>query len=186
MRLDIITALIEDGFDGFATRPFDPLLANGLISYQSGDLIIGSGDHLQNMESTQDAIDIFLEDRQKTQPVFESADQNGPLNTLVTIPYRQRSQWSDIILFKSLQDIEVLGYEVVSHRVRDNDDPAYRKHNIRQTFHQLGHVHVINPQSSLNFFDDVAFDGTSTRSLYKYGYGIFGDEVVPMYGGGIC
>jgi hypothetical protein len=53
--------------------------------------------------------------------------------------------WSDIYLFKNAQDLQDLGYEIVSHRTRVNHDKEYRRFNIMTAFAKMGNVIVLNP-----------------------------------------
>lgn len=174
LRREIVKRLLDARFLSFSSVPFSREISNGMMQYDETLTME------QRNDEPSDDLDLFLDAW-----ISESTIRSGTGVTM-NIPYKKRSTWSDIDLFRNKQDLEYLGYEVVSHRLREEEDPAYRQHNIWQSFNQLWFVRVIAPEEELAFLRDIAFDNKTTRSMYKNWYGILGDSIVPMYGGWIC
>ncbi len=84
-------------------------------------------------------------------------------------------------LFKNTEDLQALGYEVVSHRTRTNTDAGYRRKNIATAFSEIGHVRVLNPGDEISYMEDSNFDPYEQK-LYEEGFVIFLDEEVEDYG----
>lgn len=90
-----------------------------------------------------------------------------------------------IYLRKNEQELQSLGYEVVSSRYRSNSDPSYRRHNIVTAFNYLGNIIVLNPWDSFNYLDSINYDPKQEKN-YKNGLAIIQDEEIPVYWWGIC
>lgn len=90
-----------------------------------------------------------------------------------------------IYLRKNEQEIQSIGYQVVSSRYRTNNDPSYRRHNIKTSFNFLWNIRVLNPWESFNYLWSIHYDPKQEKN-YKNGLAIVQDEEIPVYGWGIC
>jgi len=79
----------------------------------------------------------------------------------------KRSTRSNIRLFKSTEDLEKLGYSVVSYRTRTNKDEAYRRTNISQSFKLLGSVRILLPGQQLEFLKNAQYDGKLQKNYLE-------------------
>jgi len=94
----------------------------------------------------------------------------------------------NIFLFKNKEDIESLGYKIVSQRSRQTTDRDYRRYNIKTAFANLWNVRVLNPGETFSFLDNVHYNSyyPDDRKIFAYGYAIMGNTEQRIYGGGLC
>ena len=109
---------------------------------------IGTGtyDIRYPIEST-DELDVLLQDlmdRYAVIPLDPARRTNIKMEDIIIRESDWRG-WSDIYLFKNATDLQDLGYEIVSHRTRVNQDKEYRRFNIMTAFAKMGNVIVLNP-----------------------------------------
>lgn len=95
------------------------------------------------------------------------------------------TEYFDINLFRTIDDLNSLWYQVVSHRTRINRDEEYRRKNIATAFNHIGAVRIINPWETFAYLDQIQFDAWS-QWLYLSGKVIFLDEEVDQYWWGLC
>ncbi len=174
VRAMIISQLIAWGYDGFIQRPYKDQDASWLLMTDSNQLFVTS-------EITeQDALDRYL------LGIFgESALWSSVPFELKLSPSLVNGWKWQVHLFTSAEDLQALWYQVVSHRVRTNNDEAYRRTNIATAFDQIGHVRVLNPGDEISYMEDSNFDPYA-KQLYQDGFVIFLDEEVEDYGWGLC
>lgn len=72
-----------------------------------------------------------------------------------------------IYMFKSIEDLKQLGYQVVSWRTRINKDVAYRRHNIASAFSHFGNIRVVNPWQVLSFYKNIWYDPTFKKTIKR-------------------
>ncbi len=181
VRRLLIQQLMDQWFTGRATHPRVGTTNSMLTSIGTGVYDIRYG-----VEST-DALDTLLQelmDRYAVIPLDPALRTNVKMEEIIIRESDWRG-WSDIYLFKNAQDLQDLGYEIVSHRTRINHDKEYRRFNIMTAFAKMGNVIVLNPWQELSYLRDIAFDN-GPRKSYKYGLSIIGDEEIMDYGWGIC
>ncbi len=181
VRKLILQQLISQWFTGWATRPRVGTTNNMLTSIGTGTY-----DIRYPIEST-DELDVLLQDlmdRYAVIPLDPARRTNIKMEDIIIRESDWRG-WSDIYLFKNATDLQDLGYEIVSHRTRVNQDKEYRRFNIMTAFAKMGNVIVLNPWQKLQYLRDIAFDN-GPRKNYKYGLSIIGDEEIMDYGWGIC
>jgi vancomycin resistance protein YoaR len=102
-----------------------------------------------------------------------------------TIPADIRSQREDVFLFKTRDDLDALGYEVVSHRWRTNKDSSFRRKNIASSFHHIGNIRIIMPGETIDFLTAAEYD-EDRQENYEIGYVLIDGKEEKGYGGGIC
>jgi len=163
-----IRELVDEWFDKFKSKPLsvwaDSLLtADDAMNYSLNTTIYA-----------QDDLDAYIAGLAISSDVQE-----------FKITSDVRKNRSDIVLFKSTQDLQSLWYEVSSHRSRFNYDEAYRRTNIATAFSKIGHIRVLNPGQKFSFLEESQFD-PSAQAIYQNGKVIFLDEEVDDYGGGLC
>ena len=168
LRRAIIRELVDEWFDKFKSKPLsvwaDSLLtADDAMNYSLNTTIYA-----------QDDLDAYIAGLAISSDVQE-----------FKITSDVRKNRSDIVLFKSTQDLQSLWYEVSSHRSRFNYDEAYRRTNIATAFSKIGHIRVLNPGQKFSFLEESQFD-PSAQAIYQNGKVIFLDEEVDDYGGGLC
>ena len=183
IRLYLIKQLMEQWYTRFVTRPYATTSSNAAITSSR------YGSYQLNQEvMTTDDLDLYL-DRQlrKTYTKLPQTLEWRKLLpwTWLVINESDYSIFKSIYLFMQAWDLEALWYEMVSHRVRINKDPAYRRHNILTVFNFLWHVMVLNPGDSVGILRDIGYDPVAQRN-YMEGKAIVDDEEIPNYGWGIC
>ncbi len=183
IRLYLIKQLMEQWYTRFVTHPYANTWSDGAI------ISSRYGTYQLNQEiMTTDDLDLYLD--KKLRKTYTKLPQ--------TLEWRKLLPWSGLVineseysifrpiyLFVQAWDLEVLGYEMVSHRVRTNHDPAYRRHNILTAFNFLWHVMVLNSGDSVGVLRDIGYDPIAQRN-YMEGRAIVDDEEIPNYGWGIC
>ena len=181
VRKLIIQQLVNQWFTGWIVHPWSGM-TNGMLTS------IGTGmyDISYPVEST-DGLDILLQDLMSR---YAAISLDPAMRTNIKIEdiiIRESDwhRWSDIYLFKNATDLYDLGYEIVSHRTRINNDKEYRRFNIMTAFAKMGNVVVLNPWQEISYLRDIQFDN-GPKKVYKYGLSIIGDEEISDYGGGIC
>jgi len=175
MRTMVISQLIQSGYDGFNQRPFGTADNSGLLNDGYADQVFVSTPIYQD-----DVLDLYLNDQLRDVVLGDTMDADLMISPSVYNAWKWKVQ-----LFKNTEDLEALGYQVVSHRVRINSDTGYRRANIAQAFNQIGHVRVLNPGDEISYLEDSNFD-PYTQALYEDGLVINMDEEVEEYGGGLC
>ncbi len=93
--------------------------------------------------------------------------------------------WTWIHLFKNAQDLTDMWYTIVSHRVRENYDKSYRRHNISTALKEFWSVRVVNPWEVLSFIDEINYD-PQEQELYKNWFTVVLDEDQTEYWWGLC
>lgn len=169
MRQQIILWLIEKWFTGFMKRPYvwwtDHIVTTHVWQYVE----------MQTDNMFRDDIDRWIQTYIWSGNTWEE----------IRIDISTWSTWSDVLLFKETSDIAWLGYSVVSHRKRFNNDQAYRRFNIATAFEKIWPVRVINPGETLSYLDTIQFDADNQHT-YLSGKVIYLDEEIDEYGGWLC
>gem|GEM_PF-6746145 len=93
------------------------------------------------MPNTTDELDIFVTDFLATYNDTEYQIHKKPF----LIDEATYSTRDDIRLFSDAQDLKDMGYKIVSHRARVNNDAEYRRHNISTALKEFGSVRVVQP-----------------------------------------
>jgi hypothetical protein len=183
IRLYLIKQLMEQWYTGFVTRPYANTWSDGAITSSR------YGEYQLNQEIVAtDDLDLYLDKqlRKTYMRLPQTLEERKllPWSGLV-INESEYNLFKPMYLFTSIWDLEALGYEMVSHRVRTNKDPAYRRHNILTAFKFLWHVIVLNSGDSVWVLRDIGYDPIAQRN-YMEGKAIVDDEEIPNYGWGIC
>lgn len=168
IRREIVRVLLKNGWDSFIQRPY--IWDNRSISVHEDNRQSYSVDIEVSM---RDDLDIFIE------KALLSED------AVIELSPQDYKNWWKIVLFKSLQDLQYLWYDVVSHRKRFTNDKEYRRFNISKSFSLLGQVRVINPWETISFLEDSQFD-PSEQTLYREWKVIFLDDEIDDYGWWLC
>lgn len=171
LRRVFISKLVSAGFSGFVTRYPDYTL-----SYASGGTLF-AWTGIAN--SGLDQLDFWIHKN-----IVAAGILSGSVAQLL-LPESVYSQWKGIELFQSIEDLQQMGYEVVSFRTRINKDQGYRRHNIATAFHLFGNIRVVNPWQILSFYKNIDYDPTLKKN-YLNGTIIKDDREIPEYGWGIC
>lgn len=166
IRIKFIKTLRENWYTQFVKTPFPDGKGNGWIEitkewYMMKSIIVG-----------QDDLDTYI----------EKLDLNKKSSQWIVFSMKELLDLQNIYLFKSQKDLEMLGYKVVSHRVRTADKEEYRRHNIKQAFDDLGGLRVINP-GKVSFMKNIDLEN---RAAYKNGYAIIDNQTKEVYAWGIC
>lgn len=178
IRVRIVQHLWEQGYNNFRRKPWGSVNSRSIqLStgyYENGDPM---GYELRiSQDPWVDDIDIWLASW------YAQMRQENHRDARLTP--QERQERDAVYAFTSTRQLQLMGYEVVSHRSRIAEDEAYRRHNIQQALDTLGHVRVINSWT-LSFMDAIDFD-RQQRTRYRYGNGIVNGEIVALYGWGIC
>ena len=175
VRKMLISQLVSHGYDWFVQRPFSATNDSWVITTDES-----SQAYVTSPLYGQDVLDRYISDAYNSVALGESVE------TSFEISPRLYNTWKwNVYLFKSTEDLQALGYQTVSHRVRTNNDDGYRRRNIAQAFDQIGHVRVLNPGDEISYMQDSNFDPWA-KQLYENWFVIFLDEEVEDYGGGLC
>jgi len=109
----------------------------------------------------RDDLDTYLSSRWK---INKNADAK---NISLYFTPKDIDKLSFVYLFKNKEDLEKLGYTLISNRERVNTDVEYRRFNIKTAFDQIGPVRIIMPGESLSFLEASRFD-MDVQKLYKW------------------
>lgn len=177
LRNQVISWLMQEGFEWRTTAPYSWSDANGVMTYQWTWYTVWQW--LSQHDPLDERI-VKIFSLEKSEEFIELW-----MNNTVRIWSWVRADREDVYLFKNQQDLMNLWYEVISSRRRISTDVAYRRKNIAQSFSMIGHIRVIPPSWDLTFMDAAQYDGI-TRENYEYGYVVVWNQEKMDYGGWIC
>ena len=188
LRIEALGALLDQGFDRFATFPFGPGYdfihltgAQSTGDYPTFYLTTGIDVHDDLDQLILQKIDQAYTDRARyqkfAQPSFED----------IIWTEEDFASLKTVYLFKNEQDLKDLWYVVSSYRTRVNNDAARRSQNIMISYWNIGNVRVLNPQQQLSFMDEIHYDpnANNRKKDTVSGLAIMGG-VSSVKGGWIC
>ncbi len=168
LRREIIKHLLTTSWVTFVGRPY--IWSQKVLTTNSENR-----EELQMIEPVyvQDDLDRFI-----AQQYFQATQK-------ISLDRSEIKQFGSLYLFKNIEDLHYLWYEVVSHRTRINRDLDYRRFNIATWFEMIWNVRVLNPWETVSFLRDSQFDMVE-QQRYRYWKIIFLDEEIDWYGWWLC
>jgi len=154
-RISIIEKLIDKKFDRFVQMPYAPWTWNINLS---GDFVYPDYPDfiVHKWIYDEDFLDwhlrkFFRQYKNELANFFVYWDIPENVDFSFTISESTISEWNNIFLFKSTQDLYDLGYVVSSYRLRENNDPQYRRTNIFVSLHNMWNIRILNPWEVFSF-----------------------------------
>lgn len=159
LRIDALEALLDQGFDRFATFPFGPgydfIHLTGSYTVETyPDYYMTTGIDLHDdldqliLQKIDQAYANRIRYQKFSQPSFDDIVRTQEdIQSLQTVYF-----------FKSEKDLKDLGYVVTSFRTRINEDPNWRQANIFNSYRNMGNVRVLNPGQKLKFMDEIHYE----------------------------
>lgn len=194
VRIHLIQDLIDQGFDKFAKTPYKPGTFTIHLSWVT--LATPSENYpdffLSKRVEGTDSLDEFLrtyfrqyKDILAHYFVYGEMPKQ-PLPPII-LDQTQVNSWKNIFLFKELDDLQLLNYDVSSYRLRENKDAQYRRDNIYISYYNIWNVRILNPGEVFSFMDEIHYDKKNPGDNIRLASG-FGQAggVRSMYGWGIC
>ncbi len=179
MRISFVQFLMDKRYTSFNTQPYAHE-GNNAIILNSWDFNI-----VKNI-AKKDNLDVLLEQKLS---LFQSGfDQLKKFGTYldftdINITSQEYQNLWTVFLFKNQQDLSDLWYTLVSRRSRINNDPEYRRYNIKTAFNNIGNVRLIMP----NEIFSVTHEYSAYESApFMRGYATIGATIQLVYGWWIC
>lgn len=169
IRTEIIKQILDKQVVSFIQRPYKSRNSNYGVTIRDNKIVSSA------IEESDD-LDLIINNALIR---IRSGNQN------LTFAKKDFVALGPIYLWKNEQELQSIGYQVVSSRYRTNNDPSYRRHNIYTAFNFLWNIKVLNPWESFNYLWSIHYDPKQGKN-YKNGLAIVQDEEIPVYGWWIC
>jgi len=185
LRIQVIHDLINKWFNKFNKQP---------LGFNWNYALTVSWDQYiftQNIEQ-DDALDYFLHSKLSWfKQILEEKDYSENITidyASLFIPEYFWDEFAGTYLFKSQDDLEKLGYVLVSYRSRNSHDKWYRRYNIKTAFYNAKNLRVINPWEYFSLLRNIHYSRSANngkKAFTKWLANVWDGEK-EVYGGGIC
>jgi len=190
VRLLLINKMINHGWNN---RESNPYAKQEYAAWNNQILLISSGtDYIMSWNLWyKDDLDKFLEDElnqyKDDRDQWKKYNQYAAINS-IQIDKKLFSSWEKLLLFRSKEDLDALGYDIVSYRTRISHDKGYRRYNISTAFANIGNVRILNPGDVFDFRNESTYSryNSAYKKAFARGYAIVGGAEKRIYGWGLC
>jgi len=178
LRQYVLQDFLQSGFAWFDAKPYAESSTWAHITTRGNSF---TGDLIVEAIAEEDPLDTYINTFLWSYNDTEYQIHKEPF----LLPPEVYETWTWVLLFKDVQDLYDMGYDVVSHRTRINKDADYRRHNIATALQEFGSVRLVNPGEELSFIEEIWYDPLE-QELYKKWFTVVLDEDQTEYGWGLC
>jgi len=179
LRQYTVKQLVDRGYGNFDLMPFGPGNHSITLINSGGNVDIVIENKIEKKDNLDELIHKKMQRFSDALAQIHVYEMTGDIGNF-GLTQKEIDGLGEIFLFKDSDDLEALGYEVVSWRTRVNYDKWYRRFNISTAFWNIGNTKIIMPGHSFSFLKNIHY--SSRTSNYKKAF----TNSSGLYGDGIC
>jgi len=185
IRIIVLENLLNHGFSWFISKPYSHWNQKIILNSWFTNYII--------TENTpqEDSLDKLLNTKLNYHNKNFDKIRKYKLITLpktIKISQNELNNLKSIFLFKDEDDLQKLGYVLVSSRIRKNFDEYYRRYNIQTSFENAWNVIVLNPNQEFAFLEEVNknWENETDKNFFMNGFATIWTGIESVYWWWIC